>query len=838
MSSATSSQLRSSERAFHDSLSRLLCLLETRSGKSQSVCDPLGGLVQQTQLLASATRALLKKHEQLACLLQDAQCNDKQLNRWLSDAELLGHYSTLLSGSLKLVFGSSTSGYQFSPNSEFAALVVTVYNRLRQLSLPGTQQASQLMSILHSFECHFKAQWNATNCNTFKFDRVQDLFSYSHDIVSSPLLDIAKTVKRDYFELAAPGLGFKNLLVELFQLSSGELAVFKVVCGQLPLTVETTKDLLQTFSSGHGPKYKSFGRSLLFPTLRKGDLCIISEGATSVELSVKLGDDPTLSLSAIDAVPWEKHWKTYFRRLFSNPQFTPDESAPISMHMTKSAHPFQNFKLKHDKLASLRPKENPGLAVKLSCNEQAMDSGKQEVTERQNKTLLHKSRPLNLSASKLPSLDSFADLEKLDFETLLKIDESISMNSTPTFQPNPTFDECEFKRVDSSSSVSKAEVALGEYAEDAESVVSSHESKENTIETFDLSSEFHRPQLSKRKSSSLLSLFSSNRSKTSLRNHKNLALDLPSGDSTTSLFTLPTPTSPNSMQLPSPQRDDFCILPDRIDLSDGFCICEHSAQLSYWYVNSWRAVSKKQLTLKLQESSSGEVLCLIYDQEDSQKYRLCSYVSPEWKVTRSAAQDIQLRIPQQDIIASVLPSGASVISLRCPQVDKVLNTLHHCIRQNLPSKLKASSTYGTLSTTSSTFSTMDKSFSRSDTTSTGLSSIAQNSSSLEKEQTVSLLLLSNIKVRLHEKSKEHGWVLKSKGLLDVHSQEFRGQVSAIKFDLICDQLSRIEFTSKLDNIKRIGRTGVSLIHERDNFLIEFKNQIVANEVFKLITCLI
>lgn len=63
-------------------------------------------------------------------------------------------------------------------------------------------------------------------------------------------------------------------------------------------------------------------------------------------------------------------------------------------------------------------------------------------------------------------------------------------------------------------------------------------------------------------------------------------------------------------------------------------------------------------------------------------------------------------------------------------------------------------------------------------------------------------------------------------------------MSAIKFDLICDQLSRIEFTSKLDNIKRIGRTGVSLVHEQDNFLIEFKNQIVANEVFKLITCLI
>lgn len=218
MSSATSSQLSSSERAFQDSLSRLLGLLETRSGKSQSVCDPLSGLVQQTQVLAPATRVLLKKHEQLACLLQNAQCDDKQLNGWLNDTELLGCYSTLLSGSLKLVFGASTSGYQFSPNSEFAALVVAVYNRLSQLSLPGTQQTSQLMSILHSFECHFKAQWNATNCNTFKFDRVQDLFSSSHDIISSPLLDVAKTVKRDYFELTAHGLGFKNLLVELFQL--------------------------------------------------------------------------------------------------------------------------------------------------------------------------------------------------------------------------------------------------------------------------------------------------------------------------------------------------------------------------------------------------------------------------------------------------------------------------------------------------------------------------------------------------------------------------------------------------------------------------------------------
>lgn len=437
-------QLRNSERAFHSSLARLVGFLESRPAKGMSSFDPLSSLVQQSEVLASVAQGLLKKHEVLFRLLQDASLDDEQeFNSWLNDAELLGLYSTLLNGALKLIFGLNFTSHRFSATSEFASLIVSVYQRLKQLSSVGGQPSAQIISILHSFECHFKTQWNTADSHTFEFDNVRDLISSGHNVVCPPVLDLATTVKRDFFTLTIQEMGFENLLVELFQLSSGELAVFEVKCGQLPHTLNSVKQLLQLYSVSRGTQSMKLGRSLLFPTLRKDDLCIVSESSSGVVLKSKLGGNTQVKLSAVDPTQWGSHWKTYFRRLFSNPLFTPDGAAPSSMHMTKSAHPFQNFKLKHDKLTSLRPEGDYGLAVTLNQTENFNSSRHaSNIAELPNETLLHKSRPLDDSlSSQLPSSDSFAELEKLDYEALLRVNESISMNSSPVSRANSTFNE-------------------------------------------------------------------------------------------------------------------------------------------------------------------------------------------------------------------------------------------------------------------------------------------------------------------------------------------------------------------------------------------------------------
>ncbi|SCU96037.1 LAFA_0G03906g1_1 [Lachancea sp. 'fantastica'] len=835
--------LVSSEDEYVSLLTQMQRLLEPRqmngTTTNTSSCDPLNRLLRESATLSATCRKLLQKHAGLAQQrLYSGLDFSRVLTSWLEDNELQQLYSTLLEKSTTLIFETNKAILlqRFSPVSELTRLLLAVSRRLQEMASSCMSPNDKVLAMTRLFEERFLTQWNRMDCNSFRYDDVKPLLSQFQGPISAPLVDAANSRQRGYFKLTLPKFGYHDHLVELLQLRTGELGIYTVTSGHLsPMSVDQIAHLVlvsQNFKS------VQLGRSLLFPVLRPSDLKIISVSRNSIELEAKTDNGVKLTLVALDSSQWNNSWKSYLNMMFSEGSheaiLPSEQQTSSSLPLTRSTHYLEILKAKHDKLSALRPDDVAGLGFSIKDT----PSQPSKVVDSRNVSQLHKSKPLDGSLmSPVSSLHALEDLDDLGCESLLQLDHDINMPESPVSHFEQSFSAQNFKRVDSGSSVSREEVSSGEYAEDGESIVSSVDDGKDE-EAFDLSTEFYRPQLTRRKSSSLLSIFSSNKAKSSSKLSKSLALELPSGNSTASLLKVPRVQSPANETSTTSQQDEYCVLPAEINVNEGFQICDHNVKVSHWYANSWKLLSFQSLSFKLHETTEGKVVCMLCSTKDNRKLKICAFVTPDWKVTRPAAQDVQLRIPSTSFLASTLPNGPSVISLRCQQIDKLMNTLHHCIRQNLPSRIRASNTSGTLSTTSSTFSAMDKSVSRSDTTSTGLSSIAQDIFSRYKEETISLLLLSNVKVRLHHRNGQAGWEIKDKGLLGLYSQELRGHIIGMKFDIIMGSAKKQEYVSKMGDIKRIGRTGISLVHDDSDYLVEFRNQIVANEVFKLISCLI
>lgn len=849
-------ELKYTEERHQKNLTTCLSLFQPKRGPVSKL-DPRSHAVKHTETLANATLVLLSKHSKLVHLLDDTPAAPQNLKAWLQDPELLAGYNTLLTGSVKLLFQSNIPLYQIGPKSEFTRTVLQVYTRLRQLMSVGDVTNSQLAAMLHAFEYHFKTNWNGVHCSTLKFDGVRDLLSHSHDLVCPPLFSMDQVVKRDYFRLSLQKLQLDGVLVEVFQLGNGELAIFNVNCQALPFTAEAARTLLRELAEGNDGLLR-IGRSLLFPTLRKGDLLLVRDTGHCLELATKTGNGVVLQLTPIDQTQWEAHWRLCLRRLFGSSTSEPSSAVAVaSAHLAKAAHPYQNFKLKHDRLCGLRPEGSVGLAVELQRDERPGATAQLAECQRDKTSMLHKSKPLcvPLSSELFDKSPSLEDIQDLHYDKLLELDRSISMDESrrSLVLDTPTQEQCKTMR--HTSSVERLSPVLGEYIEDGESIISQERVTSGTTtgdtteengskheKVFDLSAELHKPMLARRRSSSsLLSLFSSNRSKTSLRNKKGLVLDTSSSrnvsDSsslpTPSTGGIPTPTSATSLASP-PQIPRYCELPADVDLDSSFSIFRHDVRVSHWGGTAWTLLAKDWLSLDIRHSQTQNSALLVVSEGETGKYKMCLRISPRWKTNRSTAQDVQLRVPQEDCASSVLKES-TLLSIRCPQVTRLMNVLWHCINNDLPSMTHASSTpSAALSAASSTMS-LAKNVSRSATDATDLSLILKEGLDGAKNLQ-SLLLLSNIRARLHKRDLEHGWKLCNAGKLDVSSQECDGCVVGVKFELACEN-SSIGLVSRLDAVKRIGRTGISLVDATGHYLLELQNQLIADQVYKLVSCL-
>lgn len=812
------------------------------------------------EFIANSLKILIAKHTLVA---SPSELLPRQL---FADVELLNTYKDVLFGSIKLIFNKDTSAFRMRTEPSFTQNVVKIYMALMEFRSIWASETLQLKSMIHAFQYQFGSNYNVANCNILNLNQVRDLLSQTFDLISPPLLDVKSVAKRDYFRLSLERFGYNELLVELFQLSNGELAIFKVNCGELPAPTCLANDLLQRLFNGEY-KLLDLGRTLLFPGLREYDLEVERLIDAGTELRTPTGNNVHLRLQCLDAMQWESHWKFCFQKLFDKKNIIPPvlQSSTLAP-MTRSSHPFQSFKFKHQKLEDLRPKNNSGIAIQMP--QQVLDSQRAKENSikdfKKDSFKLHKSKPLERpSLSLMEEVDlsntpkrnatnntmfkspSLRDIEKLSCSKLLELDKSIDMNLSQTALETPEMKEC--KSISQHSSLEKIGPVLGGDIEESDiESDDDNENKENSI--FNPSAEVYKPTLYRRKSSSLLNLFRpKNKKKSSVDSittttaNNNNGVDkndsrfsLSHKNSSSSLFgprsiassSLSSKSSLNSLLKPNNDVE----LPAGIELNNENTLFESRiSKISSWNGRLWEPIRFKKLNLVVIKSENGENILVVHEERETYFCKLAARITPQWKCSRGGAQDVQLSIPSDKIMVTALPKEDQSLNVRCVEADRLQNFLQHCMEADaivrpLPGSLPNSITAGTLSSNGSSFLSDQP------------TSIASNLSALKltAETTNTTLLLPNIRVKRYIHSENNAWQEQHPAMLDLHAHEYKGLLLGIVFRFLENGKDTDLLFVGLSEMRRIGTTGLLLACKDEERFLEFQNKVVADQVHRMI----
>lgn len=834
------------EREHLLTLRRLVAVCEALKPAPVSNLDPMVPICAQTELILRCLKVIIARHS-----------TDKMSSSHSSftDIGLLSNYNDFFFGSIKLLFSLETSAFRMGDHPEFAICIVKIYWRLLEFQKALSPRSTQLSSMTNAFEYQFRSSYNIANCNLLRLDQVHDLLSHNYDLVSPPLINIKDIAKRDYFRLTLNKFNIDHQLVEIFQFSNGELAIFKVNSGELPSATSPKGKLLTQLTEGNY-KLLNLGRTLLFPSFREYDLEVVSMLASGTQLKTPTGNNITLKLQCVDPLQWESHWKLAFQKLFDKKNIIPVvPHSTSSASLAKSSHLFQNFKLKHNKLEDLRPATNEGLPIRIpepstsnheieqpeirkESSKRPSGLRRSEPLQRPLSTLMHiEEEKETLAKSKIKVIDakspSLKDIESFSCQKLIELDKTIQMILSPVSLDTPITEE--YKSVSQQSSLER----IGPISErdieesDAESAISISESdgcnSEEGIEegsSFNPSAEEYKPTLYNRKSSSLLSLFSS-------KNKKGLVVDTASANASAASIVTSQSATPSSVKGNLPvcsSKENFNELPSFIDMNSDLTIFENDkVKISFWSDGQWGQIGVSSLQLSILRLENDEAVLVVYKEKQERQCKFVARISCDWKCNIATAQDVQISVPSSDFVTSILPAGNRTFNIRCYQVEGLMNSLQHCTRGHFPTMMPTSSTAVTLSSApSSNFSNI---VTRSSTAVSGIANLKNDGEIIN-----SLLLLPSVKVKHHTRMDGKGWQPKSIGYVDVYAQEFKGAVIAVKFDVFMENPNSehaTTFISRLHDIKRIGRTGL-LLDKNEEQLLEFTNKIVADQVYKLI----
>lgn len=815
--------------------------------KTASPLDPMSGLHTQIKTISGSVISLLGR-------LYPHVPNDlAAMQSLFMDLEVLNLYNNILLGSIKLICATETPFFRFGPNLEFVNCIAKVYCTLVNYQRISGGKPTQLSSMLHSFEYQFGQNYITADNNIVRLDNIHDLSSHTFDLVTPPIINLEDVVKRDYFRLSMNKFSVQRQLIEIFHFASGEVAMFKVISGELPSSKTSPGHLLTQLSQGNY-SLLNLGRALLFPLLREYDLEVVTDASTGVELKTATGNNVHLKLHCVDAVQWEKHWKLCIKKLFDRNDVIPlTPRSCTSASLAKSSHLFQNFKMKHNKLEDLRSSENPGLSIGLP-NQVTKEEATDELTSTPNASQsgLRRSKPLQGPLSVLMCMNeeenktqismdqtalsdckhpSFDDLDSFNCEKLLEIDRGIRMEMSPISMDSPALRQ--FKSVSQHSSMDKIGPVSEQSIEtsDLESIVSLKDKDESEsrddASVFNPSADFYKPTLYRRKSSSLLSLFSS-------KNKKGLVVDTEGANlaaSTTSLSKTNTPSSARSNLPVYSAENSFAALPSTIDLDNDLEIFEsQKVRNSFWHGQRWMKFGSDSSNISILRSLKNETVLVAYEDKFDSQCLFAAHISPHWKCTKAAAQDVQVVVPLSDFLCSILPPVNITLNIRCGRSEGLFNTLQHCVKGNLPAFIPSSRTAHTLSSFPS--SSASNGITRSSTGTSDLNNFKNRAESIN-----SFLLLPSVKVKIHELVGQKGWQVQRIGHADIFSQEYKGTPVAVRFDVFSDPESKengTTFISGLNDIRRIGRTGLSITAKEEERLLEFVNTIVADQVYKLI----
>ncbi|QLG75035.1 hypothetical protein HG535_0H03620 [Zygotorulaspora mrakii] len=827
-------------------LTRLTVECESFLPNPVSRLDPMSSLREQTQLLGICLRKIIGE-------LSLSSPVDLLLSfrRWFSNKYLLECYKKCLSAVPKVIFSIDSPVFRSKVRPTFVVCVMNLYSSLVQVQEILGGGFDGLGQLISSFEDQFFSSYNDANNCILRLDQVHDLLSHTFDVVSAPLMDISKVAKRDFFRLSLKKFSFDRSLVEICQFSNGELAVFKINSEELPNISSSPKKLLSQLLKGNY-KLLDLGRTLLFPSLRRHDLEIFDLlSQSTVQLRTATGNNVTLMVQCIDPLQWESHWKQSFKRLFDKNDLIPTIlRSSSSASITKSSHSYQKFKLKLSKLEDLRPLSSEGLPIMLPSPVSPTDtnttSTQAQSQAKKPQTGLHRSKPLRRPLSTLMSVEqetgsqvgrlanssllaspSLQEIANLSCDKLIELDRAIEMDFSPLATPELTMQK--YKSVSEEPSLERITINSEKDVEvsDLESFISTEPEHKgdphNESPVFNPVAGMYKPMLYTRNSSSLLSIFSSKSKKDeeTIRGPEKIEREVEKRSNSSSMSSLFDAKSTDS-----PTEKESETLPPGIDTRNDEVIFENNqVRISFWNGKHWNRVGKSALTFLIYRLGDGNTVMLARTAEESKSCKFAIKISKGWKCIRSAAQDIQIVIPKEDFMASMIPSEFNTLTLRCLQVERLLNILQHCIKGDLPSSMPKSSTVQTLSSMPS--SCISNPLTRSSTAMSGLTD--------PKTDTINtVLLLSSLKVKIHSAIEGKGWNVQSIGHVDICVQESKDTIIAVKFNIVLMDKKPLTFISQLDEIERIGRTGLLLASKKNEKLLEFQNKIVADQVYQLI----
>ncbi|CCF59064.1 hypothetical protein KAFR_0G00310 [Kazachstania africana CBS 2517] len=795
-------RLRMDEERYQETLQNLRELCQASNVRPMSLLDPMWEVKRELDLMTSLLKIISSKHADYFKQLNEYVNMDDLFDDTSLDLSLLQAYKSLLASAAKLILNPDISTFR-SGNQKFLTHILEIYSRLCTVlhSHDDANTFSKLYNIISSFEDNFYTKYNQINSRRFESDQVYDFLSFSKILTKSPGIDLNDVRNSTLFELGCEKFGYHNLLVELAQVSTGEIAIFKINAGKLQTSFN---QLLHELKQGNYTSL-NFGRTLLFLPLTMKQLQIMSFSTMETTIKSTSGNNAQLHLKCLDPIQWSVTWKPIFDNSLSKEKESVSLQDSFGTITEGKTFESDNFYMKFNELPATE-----GITVvnsdalyprDLSSAHQVQSDLGQDV----------KSQDIT---PKMESIETSKEVQITNSELI----DGIATLTSATSMDIPDLHQLKIDNTKSEKRFDKVPVN--------DIFINTKEEKVTPTTEFNPSADFYKPTLHKKKSG-LLSFFHKS-------NKKRLSIETDI-DNNTSFFSSPISTSgtPTSSIFDSQSKEiKQYVKPLIKNESPSSPIFEFdSTKMSIWRGTKWELLSNSKSRLDVSKSLDGTYILMAYHDKSNDECHFVAELSNTWTCARSTAQDIQIRIPRSTFVSAAfaIHNKTCTISIRCVNADKLMNSLQHCIKGNLPESLSSSTTIRTLSTSSSSF--MSEGIMKSYTQETFISDSKQ---SIDWKAFEEKLLLPNLKARQYSRIDGKLWQIQNTGVVDIFFLEKDCIRELVKFSLKTEDHNVVISSSYLDSVKRIGRTGISLCADDGPQLFEFLNPQVTDQVYKIV----
>lgn len=842
------------ERDNIGTISQLLKLCQSLGLNPKSSFDPMHKVNIKLKFFTNGLQTLYNKH--CAIYSEIMQNNSLQASMLIyQDTELLMAYETFYQSGIRLIFNSITTLFRSENESHFLQLFLQIYFHLKSC-LKGVREQKSITHATRSFEVEFFHAFLKAHSNSYSGGNIKDILSFNTSLVQFPSIKSENIIQSHCIKLDSKRLGFRRLLVEVVELQSSELAFFKIEsCNIIDAQRYTAENLMNELVMGQS-NLLNFNKSLLFIPLKFKDMKILEYTNSGLKLETRIGNKIQLDITSENLLEWETTWKSIFQQYFSN-----GVEIRQKRKDSVSAASYANDTNIFDKQPHISKPQIPRNSSPIAVNTNDTSSSNLNYLERSK---------------------SVTEFENLSFEKLVELDNSIPIELSPLIRAvSPT--KKVIKSVVDTFTIQQLDSTIPNEMEynELESIISSignthinddddddgddpHQSNGKEESVFNPRASVYKPKLTSKKSSSLLSLFSSNHNS-----------DLESGQDTRFSSTISIPKESSSSIFGTIQHEEeagvrskYINGPSNGDLLDSLELFQdNSIKLSYWTShNVWEIVGDKKLKLSIgiNRLRNGTVILYAYNDTNRNQCYLVTKISPSWNCMRTTAQDIQVRFSKNDILNHSLSDEMDtfVMTLRYTDAEKLLTILQKCITNSFRKPLSNSRTQETLATTVS--SCLNESiFSYGATsTSSGLSldkcETQDNTKKISNynddttdnnnnNRVQSHLLTCNIKSKYHSLENGKYWKFQDTGETAIYSQDLHTN-SSIKnrigafFEFTPSPSSSTQetiaikkITCRLNNIQRLKKTGIVLHDDNNEYhLLVFSNPIVTDHVYRSI----